>query len=186
MVARERASEGGLAAWRRRSLPRTKVYVSQLHARSRHYHRAWAEATEYRIIALPEEKSVDTNKTCDMHMATQIVLFVSGRTTDVSRTVPFYESYTLHRAIPAPAPAIICGAPPSLWCTSWDVLGTVSCILCGSSCCCTCCDLHGRGRVGCSGIRYHVWSCTCHDILGTTSCDVLSSSSCCSRHDLHG
>ena len=32
-----------------------------------------------------------------------------------------------------------------LWCTSRDVLGTVSCIRCGSSCCCPRCDLHGRG-----------------------------------------
>ena len=73
-----------------------------------------------------------------------------------------------------------------LWCTSWDVLDTVSCILCGSSCCCPCCDLHGRGRVGCSGIRYHVWSCTCPDILGTTSCDVRGSFSCWTRCNLHG
>ena len=90
-----------------RSVPRTMVYVSQLHARSRPYHRAWAEATEY-----PEEKPVDTNKTGDMHVATQIVLHVSGRTTDVSRTVPIYESYTLHHAIPASAPSITNGAPP--------------------------------------------------------------------------
>ena len=40
-----------------------------------------------------EEKPVDTNKTGDRHMATQIV------PTDVSCTVPIYESYTLHRAI---------------------------------------------------------------------------------------
>ena len=40
-----------------------------------------------------EEKPVDTNKTGDMHMATKIV------PTDVSRTVPIYESYTLQRAI---------------------------------------------------------------------------------------
>ena len=32
----------------------------------------------------------------------------------VSRTVPIYESYTLHSAIPAPEPVITCGAPPSL------------------------------------------------------------------------
>ena len=73
-----------------------------------------------------------------------------------------------------------------LWCTSCDVLGTVSCMPRGSSCCCPCCDLHGRGRVGCSGIRYHIWSCTCCDILGTTSCDVRGSFSCCTRYDLHG
>ena len=32
-------------------------------------------------------------------MATPIVLYVSGRTTDVSHTVPIYESYTLHHTI---------------------------------------------------------------------------------------
>ena len=47
-----------------------------------------------------------------------------------------------------------------LWCTSRDVLGTVSCLLCGSCCCCPSCDLHGRGRVGCSGTRHHERSCT--------------------------
>ena len=34
-----------------------------------------------------------------MYMATQTVLYVSGRTTDVSHTVPIYESYTLHHTI---------------------------------------------------------------------------------------
>ena len=87
MVARERASEGCLAGWRRRSLPRTMVYVSPAIVRGRE---------PQSIIALPEEKPVDTNKTGDTHMATQIVLYVSGRTTDVSRTVPIYESYTLY------------------------------------------------------------------------------------------
>ena len=47
MVARERASERCLAAWRRRSLPRTMVYVCQLHARSRPYHRARGEARRH-------------------------------------------------------------------------------------------------------------------------------------------
>ena len=49
-------------------MPRTTVYVSQLHARNRPDHRAWAEATENLIIALPEEKPVDTNETGDMHV----------------------------------------------------------------------------------------------------------------------
>ena len=43
-----------------------------------------------------EEKPVDTNKTGDRHTETQIVLYVLGRTTDVSRTVPINESYTLY------------------------------------------------------------------------------------------
>ena len=34
-----------------------------------------------------------------MYVATQTVLYVSGRTTDVSHTVPIYESYTLHHTI---------------------------------------------------------------------------------------
>ena len=49
-------------------MPRTMVYVSQIHGKSRPHHRAWAEATEYRIIALPKEKPVDTNETGDMHV----------------------------------------------------------------------------------------------------------------------
>ena len=93
MVARERASEGCFAAWRRRSLPCTLVYVSQLHARSRPHHRARAEATEYTIIALPEEKPVDTNKTGDMHISTQIVLYVSGRVVHSAIS----DSYTASR-----------------------------------------------------------------------------------------
>ena len=46
-------------------MPRTMVYVSQLHARSRPYHRAWAQYTELPIIALPEEQPIDTNETGD-------------------------------------------------------------------------------------------------------------------------
>ena len=34
-----------------------------------------------------------------MYMATQTVLYVSGHTTDVSHTVPIYESDTLHHTI---------------------------------------------------------------------------------------
>ena len=34
-----------------------------------------------------------------MYKATQTVLYVAGRTTDVSHTVPIYESYTLHHTI---------------------------------------------------------------------------------------
>ena len=137
MVARERASEGCFASWRRRSLPRIMVYASQLHARSRPYHRA-----EYPIIALPEEKPVDTNKTGDMHMATQIVLFVSGRTTDVSRR-------KLHSASRHPCSSTCHHSwCTTFTCTSCDVLGTVSCILCGSSCCCSRCDQRGRGTNG--------------------------------------
>ena len=50
MVARERASEWCLAAWRRRSPPRTMVYVCQLyvlHVRSRPCHRARGEARRH-------------------------------------------------------------------------------------------------------------------------------------------
>ena len=34
-----------------------------------------------------------------MYMATQMVLHVSGRTADVSHTVPVYEGYILRHAI---------------------------------------------------------------------------------------
>ena len=51
MVARERAGERCLAAWRRRPPPRTMVYVCQphvLHVRSRPCHRARGEARRHR------------------------------------------------------------------------------------------------------------------------------------------
>ena len=51
MVARERASERCLAAWRQRSPPRTMVYACQphvLHVRCRPCHRARGEARRHR------------------------------------------------------------------------------------------------------------------------------------------
>ena len=79
--------------------------ASQHGARDRH-RAQWcmcASSTCFTLEADPaiarEEKPVDTDKTGDWHMATQIVLYVSGRTTDVSRTVPIYESYSPNHAI---------------------------------------------------------------------------------------
>ena len=86
--------------------------ASQHGARDRH-HAQWCICASLMCFTweadpaiVHEEKPVDTNKTGDKHMTTQIV------PTDVSRTVPIYESYTLHRAIFAWMAVILQG---TLW-----------------------------------------------------------------------
>ena len=112
MVARERASEGCLAAWRGRSLPRTLMYVSQLHARSRPYHRAWAEPTEYLIIALPEEKPRRHQDRQHAHGDPDCPCTFRDARRTCRAQCPSTKVTLCNRATPGPASAITCGAPP--------------------------------------------------------------------------